>query len=1021
LGITLLGFFAAAWVLLLGKRMVQKALGYDGSGHGPSDYTRVSVAADAADAPAEPAASAAPDATAEPAAEAGAEAPAEAATDTPTTDAPAAAQDDPTPPVAETTDTAAEPTAAEAPEPGPEAAAADGGDAADEPEPEPAAPESPKRQPKKTRANPLDFNWAFGFDCSTIGGVHYFSDSTREDIFYFSGNTGVLYDRQSNEQTLLQGHRNAITCACASEDKRWLATSDLGPDATVIVWDSSTGAPVRAIFDEHLNGGAHAMAFSTDGTLLATVGGESGEHVAVFDWAAPDIEAPILQTTLDSAQTGKQTQIQFEMDSNRRMIATGADKIVLIQWDDKGKVQWTVPSMGSVTRPKNAGACVQSMSLPDSNLIVTTTLGGYVVVWRYTDNGEAVCVKFIHLTDAGITCALYTPDRKTFVAGCADGCLRYYDLTFKMVGWNDQIGKSGITSISFETQSVEDNMLSETQRIKLGLERLPLVIPDYIVCTQKGSVFRAGAQGDTEVAEHLFRGQNAEVHAIAAHPSEGTLAMAGYSGYLQLWNYQARTILGSTQFDDGLLPHSMAFSADGNVLVVGFTNGTVHVLEALSLQLLTPQMKFREGDECVQKIVVSECGTYFATMDGDRCVALYKEQPDNTQEPWFFVGKNQSHYRDVVDIMFGVDDKDQPRLLSLGVDRMLVEHDLQGSGFFEGFQVKGAAVRTEQSAYPQAMAWCPETAHAEKMIVTSNSDFKFKLLNQTTKMCRKTVLGPTYEEPIKRMAVLPAYPKPDSERLLAYTTGDKVGLALMPLDGNPHRGMVLIGQAGGVTNLATSFDGRYIFTSGGNNVHMWAVNGDVLAAHAKLGGEGLAPFVGLIEGGREGDLFKEMEEYFYYAQLRFQGISTMKSRKVSECLPLSEVPRVMRALGFYPSERDIQDITNEIKLSEYLQTGKYVTEVNLPTFIKLFVNHRPAFGMPKGQLDEAFAQLTSDDPDAEGYIETAELYRLVQNHGEHISDNELSNIFGVLLGDNMPSQPKEMNAQYFATDILGFS
>jgi hypothetical protein len=44
--------------------------------------------------------------------------------------------------------------------------------------------------------------------------------------------------------------------------------------------------------------------------------------------------------------------------------------------------------------------------------------------------------------------------------------------------------------------------------------------------------------------------------------------------------------------------------------------------------------------------------------------------------------------------------------------------------------------------------------------------------------------------------------------------------------------------------------------------------------------------------------------------------------KVSDHLPLTEVPRVLRALGFYPSELDIVDMENEIKFSEYIQTKK---------------------------------------------------------------------------------------------------
>ena len=41
-----------------------------------------------------------------------------------------------------------------------------------------------------------------------------------------------------------------------------------------------------------------------------------------------------------------------------------------------------------------------------------------------------------------------------------------------------------------------------------------------------------------------------------------------------------------------------------------------------------------------------------------------------------------------------------------------------------------------------------------------------------------------------------------------------------------------------------------------------------LHATAQLGGTGLVPFYGLLEGGRHGELFAELEDYFYYAQMK---------------------------------------------------------------------------------------------------------------------------------------------------------
>ena len=108
----------------------------------------------------------------------------------------------------------------------------------------------------------------------------------------------------------------------------------------------------------------------------------------------------------------------------------------------------------------------------------------------------------------------------------------------------------------------------------------------------------------------------------------------------------------------------------------------------------------------------------------------------------------------------------------------------------------------------------------------------------------------------------------------------------------------------------------------------------ILDAQSSLGGQDLVPFYGLLEGGRDGELFAELEDYFYYAQLRSQGIDTMDRRRCAEKIPVSEVPFVMRALGFYPSEQEIQDMMNEIKFSKYVDMGEYVNEVDLGELIK---------------------------------------------------------------------------------------
>lgn len=64
--------------------------------------------------------------------------------------------------------------------------------------------------------------------------------------------------------------------------------------------------------------------------------------------------------------------------------------------------------------------------------------------------------------------------------------------------------------------------------------------------------------------------------------------------------------------------------------------------------------------------------------------------------------------------------------------------------------------RIEQSAIPLCLDWYPAITK-ETFLVVANDEYKMKLLNTTTKMCRKTFLAPTFGSPVKRYNNQPYY------------------------------------------------------------------------------------------------------------------------------------------------------------------------------------------------------------------------------------------------------------------------
>ena len=49
--------------------------------------------------------------------------------------------------------------------------------------------------------------------------------------------------------------------------------------------------------------------------------------------------------------------------------------------------------------------------------------------------------------------------------------------------------------------------------------------------------------------------------------------------------------------------------------------------------------------------------------------------------------------------------------------------------------------------------------------------------------------------------------------------------------------------------------------------------------------------------------------------------NTTKTRKLDGTVPLDELPNLMRAMGHYPNNQEIEDMINEVWFSNFAETG----------------------------------------------------------------------------------------------------
>lgn len=75
----------------------------------------------------------------------------------------------------------------------------------------------------------------------------------------------------------------------------------------------------------------------------------------------------------------------------------------------------------------------------------------------------------------------------------------------------------------------------------------------------------------------------------------------------------------------------------------------------------------------------------------------------------------------------------------------------------------------------------------------------------------------------------------------------------------------------------------------------------------EIGGDGLEPYYLLLEGGQDGCLFYQMQQFFYLGKLLHQGDYPQTYRAVSDKLMICDLPDVLRGIGYFPSKFEVNN------------------------------------------------------------------------------------------------------------------
>jgi hypothetical protein len=201
---------------------------------------------------------------------------------------------------------------------------------------------------------------------------------------------------------------------------------------------------------------------------------------------------------------------------------------------------------------------------------------------------------------------------------------------------------------------------------------------------------------------------------------------------------------------------------------------------------------------------------------------------------------------------------------------------------------------------------------------------------------------------------------------------------------------------------------------------MWFVNYSAIEEQERINNAETNPldiYPNLLEGGKNGQVFRDLKDFFYYAQIKSSSANPTKAKNLNGKIPHTEVPFIMRALGYYPTRQEALNMVNEVLYSKKDLTFKLEETLVQDTFIKLFINHRPVYGLTSNLIKEKMKSLV----DREGKYTRDQFIADMTTKGDKFTHEELKMFLNTLLAPGELNEILDNNitGDYMIEKVLG--
>ena len=386
-----------------------------------------------------------------------------------------------------------------------------------------------------------------------------------------AGATVTIWDAWAGQalRTLnLVGHTGQILDVAFSPDGTRLATGSL--DRRAIVWDAVTGQPLLTLAGH--NGAVGGVAFSPDSSRLATASDDGTARIWNIALSREWFTQPL--------PTGSSGRVAMSPDGKLLAMGVGADGLAET-WD---------AATGQALRTLTNTAAVQAVAFNPSGARLATAGQGEIRIW---DTATGQVLRSLPGPAGAINDIAFSHDGNRLVTAGVDGTAQI---------WN-AVSAQPLLTLTNTTPLLAVAFSPDDKRLAI-----------------------AAADGTTRISDGmtgtalLTLTSTSAVRAVAFSPNGALLATATDGGVTQIWNASSGqvsvTLSGHTS-----LVMDVAFSADGKRLATASRDGTAKLWDPATGQLL---LTLQGGGRGLNGVAFSPDGTRLFTSgdDGIRAYVL---------------------------------------------------------------------------------------------------------------------------------------------------------------------------------------------------------------------------------------------------------------------------------------------------------------------------------------------------------------------------------------------------------------